>query len=389
MKRASLGLLLALVGCQAASPPNLSQTQGVNGIKEQDNLKRRFQVIPIEGARPQTYRSQATQEIIPWGIRQIQADKAWKYARGRRIRVAVLDTGIDPKNPDLAPNLDLSAASSVITSGPDGKAGIVDLLGHGSHVAGIIAAAKNGLGVVGVAPEATLIPIKVATYDGGGTVGDVIEGIYRAIRARADIINLSLEFPFDPKKPEDQELARALKAALRTANQYGVLVVCAAGNGGKNLDETPVTPVSLGFNLGVSATGPINQQNFDQIAFYSNYGKAVDLAAPGGNLLFKDGAPVIADPQDLVYSTWSTQALESNFNGIKLGPATHMAMLGTSMAAPHVSGVAALALSRFKYLPAPLLKERLLGTADDLGTPSKDPFYGRGRVNALRAVKYP
>ncbi|HEY9766020.1 MAG TPA: S8 family serine peptidase, partial [Chroococcales cyanobacterium] len=382
------GILVAL----SSDPAFVEKTEkidGVNGVA----LDHRFQAIPPMVARPlnKTKRVQSvTDELFPaqWGMRQIQVEKAWEYSKGKGVRVAVIDTGVDFNNPDLAPNLDLKAGGNVIDYGPDQAAGIMDLMGHGSHVAGIIAAAENGFGVVGVAPKAVIVPIKAATWDGGGTVGDAIAGIRLALKAKVDIINLSLGFTYDQTNPAERKLAKALKKVIHRAADRGILVVCASGNEATDLGKTPMLPVSVGDNLGVSATGPINQKDFDAFALYSNYGKGVDLAAPGGNVSFDAaGIPTLADINDLVLSTWSNSAVEQTFFGIPLGPAPFMYLIGTSMAAPHVAGTAALVLARFHHLSLSQLKHQLLETADDLGAPGKDPFFGHGRVNAYNAVR--
>ncbi|HBN07579.1 MAG TPA: hypothetical protein DD435_02675 [Cyanobacteria bacterium UBA8530] len=382
------GILIVL----SSDPDFVEKTEKIDGVNGAA-LDQRFQTIPPMVARPlvKTKRIQsATDELFPaqWGMRQIQAEKAWEYSKGKGVRVAVIDTGVDFNNPDLAPNLDLKSGGNVIDYGPDQAAGLMDLMGHGSHVAGIIAAAKNGFGVVGVAPKAVIVPIKAATWDGGGTVGDAIAGIRLALRAKVDIINLSLGFTYDQSDPAERKLANALKKVIHRAASLGVLVVCASGNEATDLGQTPMLPVSVGDTLGVSATGPVNQQDFDAFALYSNYGKGVDLAAPGGNVAFDaSGTPTLADISDLVLSTWSSSAIEQTFFGIPLSPAPHMYMIGTSMAAPHVAGTAALVLARFPYLSLPQLRHQLLETADDLGPSGKDAFFGNGRVNAYQAVR--
>lgn len=381
------GLLTVL----STDPAFLERAKGLPGVADVAADKNFSVVHQLMIKKPEAKLSvqSAMDPLEPaqWSLRQIQAQEAWQFAKGKGVRVAVVDTGVDPNNPDLAANLDLASGGSVIDYGPDKDVGVLDLMGHGSHVAGIIAAAQNGFGVVGVAPEATIVPIKAATWDGHGTVGDAIAGIKKAIKARVQVMNLSLQFSFDPDNAEDVKLAKSLKKAIHFARAKGILVVSSAGNSSLDLDENPSLPVSIGPNLGVSATGPVGQQNFDGLGLYSNYGHAVDLCAPGGNIGFDaNGVPVLVNMNDLVLSTWSMSALPQYFMGMPIGASPFMYMIGTSQAAPHVAGTAALILSAHPKMSVNRLMKLLEETADDLGAPGYDVHFGHGRINANQAL---
>lgn len=311
-----------------------------------------------------------------WHLPAIGADLAWDAGiTGAGARVAVLDTGIWYLHPDLMGNIDYAASASFVPYEPD----YIDGDGHGTHVAGIIAAADNDWGSIGVAPDATLIAVKVLDNTGAGSFYWITQGIYHAVMQDADVINMSLRgyllksgVPGDYTAADANALKNLVKKAVTWASNQGSLVVYAAGNEAVNLNKLQnivMIPGELGNGLCISATGPIGLQNFDNPASYTNYGKgAVDLAGPGGD------AQLWPQPNwhlDMVFSTtvggWMWAA-------------------GTSMATPNVCGVAALAISKYGKMSVPVLKNHLTKTADDLGKPGNDDFYGMGRVNAYRAV---
>ncbi|MNX69643.1 Subtilisin BL [compost metagenome] len=319
-----------------------------------------------------------------WGLSSIHAPEAWaKGYTGRGVRVAVLDTGVDEQNPDLAPNLDTRRSISFVPDEPT----FSDFNGHGSHVAGIIAAAHNGYGVTGVAPKASIIAVKVMGADGWGDDFGILQGIKYAADQGAQVINMSLTSLSD-----ERPTIKAYRHAARYAKKKGALIVAAVGNGGmsgKDIDPA-LLPAELDGVIGVSAVGPQNQQNFDAFAFYSNYGKKlVDIAAPGGGVGFDPATftPVVHTKRDLVLSTWSTQAISYSEGGFDFQAAPHMFMAGTSMATPHVTGAVALMLQAKPRLSPAEARRAILKAADDLGPRGRDPYYGEGRLNALAAIR--
>lgn len=311
-----------------------------------------------------------------WHLPVIEADRAWdEGATGAGVRVAVLDTGIWYPHPDLYYNMDFVSSASFVPGVTD----FIDDNGHGTHVAGIIAAADDGWGAIGVAPDATLVAVKVLDSTGAGSFSWIVDGIYHAANSDVDIINMSLggsirAFGEDPyyTAQEAMELIWTIAKAIIYAKSKGCLVVCAAGNDAMDLDNNEdiiVIPAEVG-GLAVSATGPTGLADFDNFAYsYSNYGWwSIYLSAPGGEYTLY---PADGWWLDMVFSTdiggWSWMA-------------------GTSQAAPMVSGVAALVLSQDGPMPYWWLKYRLRRTSDDLGTPWKDKYYGYGRINAYKAV---
>ena len=314
-----------------------------------------------------------------WGLTQISAPQAWRVTRGAGVLVAVVDTGTDFRHPDLRGRL-VAARGSDLTrntafrcpweprGGRRSRATAVDDNGHGTHVAGIVAArAGNALGVAGVAPGVRVLPVKVLNRKGEGTDAAVARGVCFAVAQKARIVNLSLGV--DPieqllVRGSGERTARAIQFAFRR----GVTVVVAGGNsafplcGFRSVREQALCVGALDRN-GLKAT-------------YSNFGAAEAVMAPGGS----GGGVPCADDNDVWSTIWPGSADDCSKRG-------YQPLAGTSMAAPHVAGVAALVIGRHGRRATPLfVLGRLRSTADDLGLPGADPIFGHGRVNAARAV---
>jgi len=271
-----------------------------------------------------------------WGPKKIQADKAWDKTIGSSsLLVAIIDTGIDYTHSDLAANY-VPLGYDWVNDDTDP----IDDNGHGTHCAGIVAAKlNNGIGIAGLA-QVRIMTEKVLNAGGWGYYSWVTQGIYHAVDVGAKIISLSLG---------GSSSSEQLQEAVKYAHDHGVLVIAAAGNEHSNL---PHYPAAYNEVVAVSAT-----DSSDNVAGFSNFGNWIDLAAPGVD----------------VYSTF-------------LG--NHYASFsGTSMACPHVTGVAALAWSVFSNYTVDQIRKVLQRTADDLGGPGFDERYGYGRVNARRAVE--
>lgn len=341
---------------------------------------------------------------LQWGHAAIEAPLAWTTgARGAGVRVAVLDTGILPTHVDLAPNVNTDLSTSFVPGetfdSPPGS--------HGTHVSGTIAAADvPGGGVIGVAPEAEIVAVKVlSAVTGDASFAGLAEGLVYAANIGSDIINMSLgarvmrsgaafiggEWVEVPAE-DVAAIILLTQRAVTFASQAGVTIISSAGNLGTHRNFTRdvvVLPADLPGVISVSATGPMGwaldfETDLDRLASYSEHGKArIDFAAPGGDFVLPGNDPCTVGIVlqfcwvfDLVMSTSVVQGGQ--------GWAWNA---GTSMASPHVAGVAALIIGEHGGAMHPAQVEaQLRRSADDLGKPGKNDEHGHGRVNAARAV---
>jgi subtilisin family serine protease len=325
---------------------------------------------------------------LQWNMQSMDAPGAWAAGcTGAGARVAILDGGIHDQHVDLDDNLDVSCSVSFVPGQPFNSD--VGTFWHGTHVAGIVAAEDNGIGTIGVAPEATLMGVKVL-HDGSGTFGAIIGGILYASDpasfgltgcARADIINMSLGAVFPKSATGGGQLVGAMAKAVNYAASQGVLVLSAAGNNGVDLGQLydyTFVPAESGSGLAVSATGPVDfangGSNYRRPASYSNYGEGtVNVAGPGGDFtLFPNGL-------------WFYDMVLSTSRGSGASTTSYSFAAGTSMATPAAAGVAALIKGSNPGIPLGALKTSLQQSADDEGPNGNDEFYGHGFVNAYRA----
>lgn len=335
--------------------------------------------------------SDETYFFLQWHLEAIEAPAAWDTGwTGAGVRIAVVDGGMPWEHIDIAPNLDVAASASFVP-GFDFHEDTT-FWRHAGHVAGIAAAPDNGVGTIGVAPEATIIGVKVL-HDDWGYFSWIIQGIEYASRSLveggggADIINMSL-LGYIWKARGAGPLVAALNKTINTATKRGVLVISAAGNDAFNFDHSwdiIVAPAESGNGIAISATGPVGwalgETNFRHFASYSNYGQSlVHVAAPGGDWIYPGDE--ICTVGIVTRSCWVFDMVFSVYGGTTdYGWAS-----GTSMATPAAAGVAALIKQRFPDISVGKWKNKLANSADDEGKPGHDALYGRGFVNARRAV---
>jgi serine protease len=287
-----------------------------------------------------------------WHLKRIDMEGAWDLSTGDGVTVAVVDTGVRQNLTDFD-RTRFVAGWDFINNDNDPT----DDNGHGSHVAGTIAQSTNNTkGVCGVAFQASIMPVKVLNSSGSGTYAQIIDGINWAVDNGASIINLSLGGSTSSVLLED---------AVNSAWNRGVLLVCAAGNSNTN---KPHYPAAYANTISVSATA-----GNDTLASYSNYGPTIDIAAPGG------------DSGDYNRDGYPDKILQNTFSGTSTG---YYWYSGTSMACPHVVGVAALIKSKKPELTNVEIRDILFNTADDIGYAGKDTAFGYGMVNALNALQY-
>lgn len=356
-------------------------------------------------------------EGLQWNMQMINTEAAHaKQAGIRAVEVGVLDTGIDGFHPDFADN-GIGGPSNVnCAKGRDSIGTVADVLElnpvdigtpdpcqdngfHGTHVAGIIAAQANGVGMVGVAPNVELIPVKVCDATTYCYASAVIDGIYYAGRMKFEVINMSFFVDDDSFQQSHQykcssdPVQRAFRHGVERAIQYarnrGVTPVAALGNSANDVAHPPepyenecdIVPAETQGVIGVSAL-----DNGSELSSYSNYGEGMnDVSAPGGETTGN-----------------CTRAVPSTFP-VALG--SYNCISGTSMASPHVAGVAALIISQYGKLgsfdhdgdrttpplpdwemPPQQVESYMQSTVVDIGLTGYDECYGHGRIDALKSV---
>lgn len=291
----------------------------------EDDFIAKIQMLPSVTA-PLKIKSQS----IPWGISKIEAPSVWKRSQGEGIKVGIIDTGIDCKHPDLKDNI--KEAYCVID---DFQAD--DDNGHGTHVAGIIAALDNNIGVVGVAPKADIYSVKAFDQKGRGRISDIIDALNWCVENKVHVINMSFGFSIK---------SRALERAIQAAHKHNIIMVAAAGNSGGS--DSVLYPAKYPEVIAVAAS-----DNKDKAADFSSSGPEVNIIAPGVD----------------ISSTYINQ--------------DYKPLSGTSMACPHVAGACALLMS-ISGTNAESVKNVILSTAKDIGLPEETQ--GVGLVNVSAAV---
>jgi len=361
---------LPLINGAAVLLPNeaaVSAVSALAGVRAVEKDARVFALKPPSSCSPwpdckndgDTTTPPPPSQTLEWGVDRIDADLAWGESRGNGVKVAVIDTGIDKNHPDLIANLKgginfISRGGPPWNPKPADSTAWDDDNGHGTHVAGIIAAVDNDQGVIGTAPGAYLYGVKVLDKTGSGYTSDVIAGINWAIDNGMQVINMSLGSDND---------VQSLHDAVDAAYNAGVVVVAAAGNSGDGNAATNEVSYPAKYSS-VIAVAAIASDN--SVPYWSSDGGEVELAAPGVG----------------IRSTWN----DGSYNIIS----------GTSMATPHVAGTVALVIAAPARADYDLnsngvwdpseVRAALKATADDFGANGHDNFYGYGIVDAEESV---
>lgn len=309
--------------------------------EDYEALKDRIMTQDIEGEQHQVqteaniqytlHRQLAKSQVTPWGVAKVKAPQVWETTEGAGIKVGILDTGIDGKHPDLH-GLIKGGVNTADSSSP-----YIDENGHGTHVAGTVAALNNQIGVVGVAPRAELYSLKCFSPEGTASLTDIAQAIDWAIDQKIRILNMS----FGSREPSEV-LHRAIKSALN----HGIVMIASSGNSAESIDY----PARHAEVLAVGALGRNNK-----VASFSNYGSKLNYVQPGVDIL----------------STWPVSPGYSTLSG-------------TSMATPHLTGICALLLAQAPEL-TPIQIKRILDQSTVRLSGVSLKKQGRGLVTALRA----
>lgn len=231
-------------------------------FKRKAKLDDKISLLPYE-KQPLYGFSRESGQILGWHISQFKIEEQWQYATGKDCVVAVIDTGCDMEHPDLKENLLPGANVIDLNKSPQ------DDNGHGSHVCGTIAGVNNNLGVVGVAPEAKIFPIKALDSKGNGTLGHLLSAIELAIKEKVDFITMSLGSP---------NTSNDLQKLLDEANKRGIICFCAAGNSGENVDI--MYPARYDSVISIGAV----DEELKRTDFTCS-GDSLDFLAPGHNII--------------------------------------------------------------------------------------------------------
>ncbi|MFC1747187.1 S8 family serine peptidase [Pseudomonadota bacterium] len=321
-----------------------------------------------------------------WPLKQINMEPAWDIAKtsDHKVTVAVIDTGVDFTHPDLQGNMWRNSAEIPDNQIDDDGNGYIDDFygydffdhtpspmddnGHGTHVAGTIGAVTdNAIGMAGVALNVRVMPLKGLNAMGYGPNSALSEAIVYAVDNGAQVINMSFG--------SFGSTSRTMTEAVRYAHAQGAVLIAAAGNAG--------APVELSHPANIQEVISVGATTYeDTPSFYSNYGDILDVVAPGGG------------SSDFSFDSLSWNNILSlrsslvNFDDLDVGEG-YVRFMGTSMAAPHVSGLAAMLLSVNSDMSNEEVRQQIRLSAKDLGEVGQDPNYGYGRVDAYEALKQP
>jgi subtilisin family serine protease len=351
---------------------------------------------------------EATEYALQWNLKAIHAKSAWDAGLlgSRGVAVAVLDTGVDTNHPDIAGLVDDERSVSLLSMSPScpstdpgtpgttaedadaaalGRPLYTDFHGHGSAIAGLVS--SNAVNLAGVTQRTKLIAVKVHGRNRSNCISVYLEAIRYAANSGADVIHMSI--PLEFSNTAFPGVRQRIDAATTYAHNKGALLVAAAGNASQDLDADPdrVRFCMAAHVICVSATGPANPEDiaapaWDAPAEYTNFGTAIDVAGPGGTGTF----PTQVVPVWLVCSQVTLVPNTQAPSQCRTEPRIKWGSTGTSFGAAATSGLLALLVDLVGKNRPDDVEAVLRASADDLGDPGFDRFYGDGRINVGAAV---
>ena len=355
-----------------------------------------------------------------WHLRAIHANEMWAAGKlgNATTRVGILDTGIGYTHADLAGLVDLTASRSFLSAAENKRVTdtfgattnlVADLHYHGTHVASTVS--SNALAAAGVASKVKLVGLKVCSpgfpndtaskaFVASCPSSAVLGAVLYASDIGLDVINMSLGGAFNRRDAsarggDSPSFLAIINSVFNYAHKKGTAVVVSAGNSSYDIDHLGngyVTYCDAPHVICVAATGPTSGgsagpwPNIDAPAYYTNFGRSgITVAAPGGSgtIALVAGKPTVVTPT-FTYAACSRFTIVTGFTVCQTGTFV-LGLQGTSMSAPHVTGLAAIIAGEVGHNPD-AIRDRLTSTADDLGAVGTDPFYGRGRINAAHAM---
>lgn len=407
-------------GISDAAATNLAGIRGVNEVQPDAVLSLDTPVASADAdmvavadpsVNSQATPSAAARYAFQWNMRDIEANKAWSAGKlgDKGVTVAIIDTGIDYDAPDLNGLVDLGRSKSFVASDNAITATyfatrnpISDYHGHGTNVATQVS--SKAVALAGVTSKTTLIGVKVLDATGHGSLSAVLGGVVWAAEHGADVANMSLGGGF--AKAGNGRYVSLINRTFNYAKQKGMLIVVAAGNDAADLDHNgnmlatycDQPHVLCVASVGPAVAGDIKTADVDAPSYYTNIGRsAISVAAPGGNADAAHNFTVSAWPWggDIASWVWSYCSKTRIAGFASTGAPILTACvagnrltgyIGTSQATPHVAGLAALLVAEKGHGQPSAIKAAIQNSADDLGQPGTDPFYGRGRINVAKAL---
>lgn len=311
-----------------------------------------------------------------WHVDEVtQNKKSLDISKGKNVKIALIDSGVDYNHPVLADSIDLTNAKSFV----DGDSSVTDTNGHGTVVAGIL---KQ------IAPEAKITPYRVMNSSSGESTW-TINAIIQAVNDGNDIINTSLGTYKSKDDKSDKLIIKAYERAAKYARKHNVLFIASAGNLGLDLEKYYSEQHLKHLPSNIKGVNAVSSVIGDKLTSYSNYGKNIQFCAPGGDLIYVDQ---MVDLRYWIYCIYPTN-LDNGLSQLGV-PQGYSLSFGTSLSAPMVSAGAADILSHYrKVKPDKIIKvhdiEKALSKGSlDLGEKGKDIFYGNGKINIYNSLNY-